>query len=201
MYDRGGSTVTMAVPRGPSARKAMIPPTITPGTVVCSHGVTGIRNVEVPMPGSDKAYGSPNEPRTGSSQTRTSGSLPVDTVVAQAVQADVGEVREAVVLVSDGNPGDQRAGGRIHHVHSLVVAPGCPQLRAVGVQLQHVGAASAWDVPFRDDGARGEIDHRERALEPVRDIERLGVARNLQPMCPAAGGDELDLFHRDRIDD
>ncbi len=42
----------IAVPRGPSARNAMTPPTINPGTVVCSHGVTGMRKVELPSPAS-----------------------------------------------------------------------------------------------------------------------------------------------------
>jgi hypothetical protein len=52
MYPRGGSTVTIAVPSGPSARNAMTPPLISPGTVVCSQGDAGIENVEVPKPAS-----------------------------------------------------------------------------------------------------------------------------------------------------
>src|SRR5437879_55126 len=143
----------IAVPNGPSARKAMMPPTINPGTVVCSHGVTGMLKVELPkphstgrrpvrkwiggraaslrvesrirsMPGRFRLDRSPNEPRTGSSQIRGEGWVPlrgtlsprrflsIDTVVAQAVQADVGEVSQAVILWTNTNLCDQQAGDR-----------------------------------------------------------------------------------------
>src|ERR1700736_4821561 len=177
----------IAVPSGPSARKAMMPPTINPGTVVCSHGVTGMLKVELPkphstgrspvrkwiggraaslrvdtrirsMPGRFRLDRSPNEPRTGSSQIRVvalnslaklSGALspprylPIDTVVAQAVQADVREVSQAVILGTNANLGDQQPGNRAHHVNRRVVAARRPELGTVGVQLQHVRAAPA----------------------------------------------------------
>ena len=52
MYDSGGRTVMIAVPKGPSARNAMMPPTIRPGTVVWSQGETGMLKVEKPKPDS-----------------------------------------------------------------------------------------------------------------------------------------------------
>src|SRR5947207_13099046 len=107
----------IAVPSGPSARNASTPPDISPGTVVWSQGVVGMLNVDVPkpdstgvrpvrwwmgggldrprmvlrirsMPGSASEDASPKTPRTGSSQMRVSGGLPIVTVVDDAVQAD-----------------------------------------------------------------------------------------------------------------
>src|SRR5258708_23467340 len=122
------------------------------------------------MPGSRGLDAPPKARRTGSSQTRTSASLPIDTVVAQAVQADIGEVGEAVVLRPDPNPRQQLAGDRADYVDGGVVAAGGPQLRAVGGELQHVWAASTGDLPFGDDLARGEVDHRDRSLQPARHL-------------------------------
>src|ERR1700730_2077000 len=180
--------VMIAPPSGPSARKAKMPPVINPGTVVCSHGDAGIENVELPKPassgvspvrwkmgggtfrprvesrirstpGSARADKSPNDPRTGSSQTRTSDWLAIDTVVAQAVEADVREVGQAVVLGTHGNLRDQLTGDGAHHVHGGVVAARRPELSAVGADLQHVRAAPAGDVPLGDHRASRKVDH------------------------------------------
>src|SRR5260370_38562800 len=119
------------------------------------------------MAGSRRLDGSAKAQRTGSSQTRTAATLTVDTVVAQAVQADIGEVGEAVVLRPDPNPRQQLAGDRADYVDGGVVPAGGPQLGAVGVGLQHVWAASTGDLPFGADLVRGGTDTRDPRLQPV----------------------------------
>src|SRR5712691_4549489 len=112
----------------------------------------------------------PTWPRRGEGPRRGTLSpprfLPVHTVVAQAVKADVGEVREAVVLRSDPYPRQQLSRDGAHHVDARVVTAVCPQLGAFWVELQHVRAAAAGDLPFGVLLGSGEIDHRDRALEP-----------------------------------
>src|SRR2546428_6782996 len=207
----------IAVPSGPSARKAMMPPTINPGTVVCSHGVTGMLKVELPKPhstgrrpvskwiggraaslrvetrirsrpGRCRLERSPNEPRTGSSQIRTGASLSIDTVVAQAVQADVWEVGQAVILRTHTNLGDQQARNRAHDVHRRVVAARRPQLGTVGIQLQHVRATAARDRPLGDLASRGEINDREGPFEAVWHGPEGGGPRGPQNLWHAGRG-------------
>src|SRR5712692_9867932 len=93
------------------------------------------------MPGRRRLDRSPNEPRTGSSQMRTSDCLAIDTVVAQAVEADVREVGQAMVFGAHCDLCQQLTGGRVHHVNGAVVAARRPQLGAVRTELKHVRAA------------------------------------------------------------
>src|SRR5205823_9349670 len=125
--------------------------------------------------------------------------LSVDAVVADAMEADVREVREPVILRPDRDPGDDLSGDRAEDVDRRVVATRSPELRAAGVELKHVRAAAAGDAPLRDDVPGGEVDHGDRALEPVRHIEEARVARDLEPVRAAACGDELDDLHRVRV--
>src|SRR6266849_3755045 len=102
--------------------------------------------------------------------------LSIDTVVAQAVQADVWEVGQAMVLGPDPDPYAQLPGDCVEHVDGRVVAARSPQLRAVRAELQHVRASATGDDPLGDHAACREVDDRDGALEPVGHVQRLRVA-------------------------
>src|SRR6202521_6241185 len=112
--------------------------------------------------------------------TSAPGALPIDPVVAQAVQSHVREISESVVFPADRNLRDHLSIGSVEHVHRRVVAARRPQARALGVQLQHVRAAATWNRPLVHDALRGEVDDGDRSFEAVRHIQRPPVARHLQ---------------------
>src|SRR5260370_30114919 len=127
-------------------------------------------------PVSWRLEGSPNVPRTGSSQTWVSVVLPINAMVADAVQAHVREIRQPVVLRADRDAREELARHRADHVHGRVVTARRPQLRTVRVELQHVRATAAGDDPLADHPAGREVDDRYRSLETVGHVQVARVA-------------------------
>ena len=97
--------------------------------------------------------------RRSSCRTRLASreSLAVVPRVAHAVPARLGEERQAVRAVADGDLLDQLPGRRVDHVDLGVVAAAEPELLAVAADPAHVGAAA--ELPVADDAAGGEVDH------------------------------------------
>src|SRR5439155_16126116 len=83
----------------------------------------------------------------------------------QRIAAGLGPHGRAVRLEPDLYLRDLTA-RRVETVDHVVVPARQPQPLAVGRDVAHVGAAAAWDGPFRDDLVSGEVDHRH-ATRPV----------------------------------
>ena len=82
--------------------------------------------------------------------------------VAERVAAGLRPDGQAVRLLPDRDFRDC-PGRRVDVVDDIVVAPGQPQLFAVGADIAHVGAAAARDRPGFFDRPCGKIDDRDAA--------------------------------------
>src|SRR5829696_3104141 len=78
----------------------------------------------------------------------------------------------------------------VEDVDLAVVAAAQPQLPAVRRDPAHVGAPAAGDAPLVELAARGEVEHRDRALAPVRGVQVARVAARVEAVRALAGGNE-----------
>src|SRR5256885_2112572 len=75
----------------------------------------------------------------------------------EAEPPGLGEQAEPMRALADLDRVEQLARAGVDDVDGPVVAPGEPQLAAVGAHAAHVGAAA--DLPGGGDGAGGGVDH------------------------------------------
>src|SRR5439155_25013612 len=120
--------------------------------------------------------------------SRTPRALAEDSRVPQRVAARLWPNTDSVRAVADGDSCQHAAVLRADRVHLGVVAPRQPKHFAIGGNASHVGAAA--DVPFGNEPSGSEIEHRDRSLAPVRDVELLRVPAGIETVCAGARIDE-----------
>ena len=106
----------------------------------------------------------------------------------QRVAARLWPNTDSVRAVADGDSCQHAAVLRADRVHLGVVAPRQPKHFAIGGNASHVGASA--DVPFGNEPSGSEIEHRDRSLAPVRDVELLRVPAGIETVCAGARIDE-----------